>query len=702
MILFFVLNFLAAATAFLCSRKVFDFGTYKDGQDCEIDYLSAAFILYLVQIVVSELLLGIFGWLNLANLVFINLAAFLFVLCFCRAGKTSPGLGVIKRGIAAALNNKAARMSLCVILCFGLVKLLVNLFNPPFGWDSLNYHFTFAVEWLKHANLVNPITINDDFAPTYYPINGSLYFFWLLAPVRSIFLADLGQAPFFILAFFALFGIARKTGVSKELSFWAAALFTLIPNYFKQLQIAYVDVMVAALFFACLNFLFLLEKKFSRSNLLFFSLSLGLLLGTKLIALPYCVLLIAPFLYLWMRDSIICCPYKTGISKTHVLIVVFAAVLALGGFSYLRNFAETCNPFYPLNIKLWGRTILNGVIVKSSYAAHFKIADYSLAKLLFHEGLGGQALIFVLPAAIAAIPVVLWKKRRLPGFMITYFLLLPVLLWLVFRYFIPLANTRYLYPLLGVGMVGAIYTASVLNIPRIALRIAAVLCVLASMSELAKRQELVVSILLTLAMFFLLPVIARFLGKMRKPKAPALIVLSILAAFFFLKAAEGYYIKNEFQRYDIMRKYSGFWKDAAVAWDWLNSNTSGNNIAYVGRPVPFPLYGTHFKNNVYYVSLNLTEPAKIHYYPAGFYRWDDDFSHMQKDFESTGNYRSGAEYSIWLENLRKKSSDYLFVYSLHQTKNIEFPVEDAWARAHADVFEPVFNTETVKIYKISK
>ena len=678
----------------MCARKVFDFGAYKDGQDCEIDHLSGAFILYLAQIVASELLLGILGRLTLANLVFINLAVFLLVLCFCRTGKSAPGLGVIKKGIAAALNNKVARLAICLILCFGLVKLLVNLFNPPFGWDSLNYHFTFAVEWLKHGNLADPITINDDFAPTYYPINGSLYFFWLLAPLRSVFLADLGQAPFFILAFLALFGIARKTGANKELSFWAAVLFTLIPNYFKQLQIAYVDVMVAGLFFACLNFLFLLKEKFSRSNLVFFALSLGLLLGTKLIALPYCVLLIVPFLYLLFKNR--------RARKIQALLYVFAGILTLGAFSYLRNFADTCNPFYPLNIKLWGKVILKGVIAKSSYATHFKISDYSLVKLLFHEGLGGQTLLFVLPAAIAAIPLVIWKKRKLPGFMITYFLLLPVMLWLVFRYFIPLANTRYLYPLLGVGMVGAIYIVSILNIPRIALRVAAVLCVLASMPELAKRQELAVSILLTLAMFFLLPVIAGFLGKIRKPKAPVFIAMSILAVFFFLKGAEGYYIKNEFRRYDIMRKYSGFWKDAAVAWDWLNSNTTGNSIAYVGRPVPFPLYGTHFKNSVYYVSVNKTEPAKIHYYPAGFYRWDDDFSHMQKDFESPGNYRSGAEYSIWLENLRKKSTDYLFVYSLHQTKNIEFPIEEEWARAHADVFSPVFGTNTVKIYKIAK
>jgi hypothetical protein len=149
-----------------------------------------------------------------------------------------------------------------------------------------------------------------------------------------------------------------------------------------------------------------------------------------------------------------------------------------------------------------------------------------------------------------------------------------------------------------------------------------------------------------------------------------------------------------------MVKYSGFWPEATMAWDWLNRNTKNNNIAYVGRPVPFPLYGTNFKNNVYYVSVNKIEPAKVHYFPNSYYRWGYDFLELHKNLEAEGNYRSQANYTIWLNNLMRRNTDYLFIYSLHQTKDIQFPLEDMWAKNNPDKFTLVFINRTIHIYKI--
>jgi hypothetical protein len=151
-----------------------------------------------------------------------------------------------------------------------------------------------------------------------------------------------------------------------------------------------------------------------------------------------------------------------------------------------------------------------------------------------------------------------------------------------------------------------------------------------------------------------------------------------------------------------MVKYSGFWPDATKAWEWLNRNTKSDNIAYIGRPVPFPLYGTNFKNNVYYISVNKTEPAKLHYFPNSYYHWGDDFSGLHKNLEAKGNYRSDTDYSVWFNNLKKHNTDYLFVYSLHQTKDIKFPIEDTWAKINPTKFAPVFTNETIHIYKILK
>jgi hypothetical protein len=683
MIVFLLMGLTVFLTAFLLTYKAF-----KPANS--IDALIILFLLCFAQITVTQLILGILNALTLTNVIFFNLALLLLTGFTCRKQKYHLRFPGTKEALNSLLADKMVILTLAVILGFGIAKAFVNLVNPPFGWDSLNYHFTFAAEWLKHANLNTPITIADDPGPTYYPLNGSLFFLWLIWPFKNVFLADLGQLPFFILAFLCVYGISRKIGLEEKPSFFAAALFLLVPNYFKQLQIAYVDVMVAALFLACLNFLLLLDEDFSAKFALAYGISMGLLMGTKTVALPYCILLIIPFIYMLCKNP----------KKLHRSIIFLIPLLSLGGFSYLRNFMETGNPLYPLNLKLFGKEIFRGVMDTGIFRAHFKTDDYRLGKLLFHEGLGLQTTIFAFPATLLALLVSLVKNKGKLKFIRVYFLALPFLGYLVYRYVIPLANTRYLYPVLATAMIAGFYLFKIMRVPGRLSNFLVALCVLASMPELAKRQELIAALVLTFSLLLLLPPILKYAKKRALFKKPLFIIS--LAAFFtvFLWQAGGYYKKNEFSNYVKMVKYSGFWPDAAKAWAWLNENTHSANIAYSGRPVPFPLYGTDLKNNVYYVSVNKTEPAKLHYFPGSHYNWGYDFESLHKNLEEGPNYRGNADYSAWLNNLLRRNTDYLFIYSLHQIRKIEFPIEDKWAADNPGRFMPVFHNETVKIYEI--
>jgi hypothetical protein len=293
---------------------------------------------------------------------------------------------------------------------------------------------------------------------------------------------------------------------------------------------------------------------------------------------------------------------------------------------------------------------------------------------------------------LLALPLTLIKKKRPLDFNFAYFLILPILIYLVFRYLIPLPNTRYLYNLLGIGMLIGIYLARILKIPQRVIISLVVISALASLPELAKRQELAASVLVTVILFLLLPFLLR---------KPNFILYFMIIMILSLPLWEKDYLRNEYPRYVKMVKYSGFWPDATRAWNWLNTNTTGNNVAYVGRPVPFPLYGSNFKNNVYYVSVNKTQPAKLHYFPNSHYQWGYDFLSLHKNLEAKGNYRGDADYDIWVHNLSKLNTDYLFVYSLHQTKETLFPMEDGWAKSHPEKFVPVFGNETIHVYKIA-
>jgi hypothetical protein len=252
------------------------------------------------------------------------------------------------------------------------------------------------------------------------------------------------------------------------------------------------------------------------------------------------------------------------------------------------------------------------------------------------------------------------------------------------------------------GIILGFYTAYILGISKIILRILVVISILASAFELANRLELVSSIILTFLLFFLALLSLKNIRKVKLKIKLFLRFFLLIISLVILVFLEKDYTRNEFPGYIKMEKYSGFWPDATRAWDWLNKDTSGNNIAYVGRPVPFPLYGTNFKNNVYYVSVNKTEPAKLHFFPGSRYTWGYGFLSLHQNLEAEGNYRGGADYSIWLNNLLRRNTEYLFVYSLHQTKDIAFPLEDKWAGYNPSKFTPVFSNRTIHIYKISK
>ncbi len=686
MISFFLMNLLVLISAVLINYKVFKVNDI-------IDSLLSLFILYFVQIIFTESLLGIAGLLNLQNVILLNITLLLIVCYSTRNKKIFFDNFDLGNALIKTLSNKTILLVSSAILGFSLVKIFTNLINPPFGWDSLNYHFTFPVEWMKNGNLNNPIVVSDDPFPAYYPINGSLLFLWLLLPLKSAFLADLGQLPFFVISFLAILSIGKKLGLGKEYAFSAACLFVMIPNFFKQLGIGYVDIMAGGIFLVALSFILGLKEEFNLRNIIIFALSFGIFIGIKTTNLTYSIFILLPFLYLVFSQK------QAGITgKIGYIILFFSLVFIFGCFSYFRNFILTGSLFYPLDVTILGKTIFRGVIDKVTFIARNEQGGYSLAKLLFHEGMGIQSLLIILPGAILALPVNILRNKNKDLFL-NYIITLPLLLYLTYRFILPIPNSRYLYPVLGMGVIVGFYVLNSLKMPLKIARIIVIISIIVSAFECARRIELGISFALSflLCIMFILFLKYKRLRIILLSKGviiPSIFILSIVLQILFLD-----YKKNEYTRYV---KNSRYWPDATSAWVWLNNNTEGNNIAYVGRPVPYPMYGTNFKNNVYYVSVNSFEPIHLHDLKNSRYSWDNNAENMHRSFEEPNNYRGNADYSVWLNNLHKRKTDLLFIYSLHHTKDIKFPIEEVWAKDHPDKFNLVFSNKTIGIYKLNR
>lgn len=676
MINFVLLNLIVGTSSFLIIFKLLRLMNF-------IDSLIAWFIAYFAQIIFSQMFLGVFGRLYLWNVLILNCLILLITIVATKKKAVSCGFNGVLERLRPLLENKTVVLVVSLVSGFIMIKLFFNLINPPFGWDSLNYHYTFPVEWIKSAALNNPLVVSDDPFPSYYPINGSLFFLWLILPFKSAFLADLGQFPFFIISFLGVFSICRKFGLVKEYSFFAAALFVIIPNFFKQLQSGYVDIMVGGLFLAAINFLINLKADFNIKNAVIFALTTGIFIGIKTTCLPYAAFLVLPFLCLlfWNKKY-------TFLKKTICLFLFIFFTSLFGGFSFLRNFGLAGNPFYPLEVTVLGNPVFKGVIDKATFIARREEGGDSLSKLLFHEGLGIQSLLIILPATIAAFFINIIKNKS--NIFKNYLMLVPFLLYLTYRYILPLPNSRYLYPMLAVGICIGFYAFSLLRVPFKAVRIIAVIFILASVFDCARRIELGLSFAAALLIFVSLRSDGKFLFS-KKVVLAAIPIFILLMQLLFI-----YYQKNEYARYI---KNSRYWPDATKAWAWLNENTKGDNIAYVGRPLPYPLYGTSFKNNVYYVSVNSIDPVFLHSLKNSKYRWNTA-EDMHKSFEEPYNYRGNADCSVWLSNLKKRNTALLFIYSLHHTKETIFPLEEKWAKNNPENFRPVFTNNSIRIYRL--
>lgn len=676
MVIFIILNLFVIFSARIIIKRFFN-------NFHILDKILIGFSIALAQIVLSEQILGVFSILTLLNLIITNFLIFLLLIIFCRRGISQAPVGDRMEINFSFSEDKVVLFGFSILAGFVVVKVFLNLINPPFGWDSLNYHLTFPVEWLKHKNFYTPITINDDPTPSYYPINGGLFYLWLILPFKNVYLADIGQLPFYIISLIAVFAIARRIGLDKKISYLATIIFGIIPNFMKELEIAYSDIMMACIFLLAVYSLLVLRKKFRWSIFSLSVVNLGLLLGTKTAGLPYVGILVMYLLYLLIKNK--------GIKKScYGFILLLVGLIIFGGYGYIRNYILTGNPFYPLDVIYFGKRIFKGVVPISSYRAHWGPYDFNYKKLFFSEGLGAQFLILIFPSMFLA-PVLAVKKRKFQ-----FIFILPLLLFLTFRYVIPQLWVRFLYPYLGIGTVVGFWVLNQMNLKQKVLDIICLLFILTSVGEIAGHMELICGLIISIIIFIASFMVIKY--NLLLKINPRIYILCFIMIIVALIIGERFYLDQEYLRYVTDSPYP---EEETLAWKYLNDiiPEEGANIAYVGRPLPFPLYGTRFKNNVFYVSVNEKEPF-LHSYENSYYRWTSDYNQRHKMMRENGNYRGNASYDIWLKNLKAKNTNYLFIYALHEITS--FPMEDDWAKSHPEVFHLIFSNSLVHIYKINK
>jgi len=685
MLILLLSNTLAALSSYFIARRL-------SARSSFTDFLLSCFTLFLAQIVFIGIFLGMLGRLFTPNIILMEVI--ILLASFSAYYLKRPREAFRKPDFRFIFENKILLLALAVFIAFFGYKLWLNLINPPTCADSLQYHLTFPATWLQNGNLNSPLVIFGVWPDSaglsilsYYPIDSELFFFWLMFPLKNAFLADAGEAPFYLIGILAVYSILRKFNFRKDTAFFAGLLWVLIPNLLKQLRTgSQVDVICAVLFLTALNYLIAMGRKFDLKNSCLFGITLGLLFGTKLLNL-YWSLALLPLLayYLYINYP------KIGLRRMLIYLgLISAMILLFGGFSYIRTFLITGNPFYPVRVTLFGKELFPGFIDKDAFSNQVVVwSEFNLANMFFSEGLGAQFILFILPATFILIFLIFFFRRKYnfnPEVILLS--LMPPVMFLLYYFVIRAYWVRYIFPYLGIGLIAAFLFLDKFRWGKKYITLFGFICIFSSAAELAHRRELIICLTASALIFVLLvvfrkAVLLRYSRLFnRRSLLSVLVILSI--GLYFLNEN---YNRDKFRRYPLFAKgKEAGQKDIGLAYIWLNENTgSGKRIAYTGRSEVYPLFGTKLKNRVFYISTN-AKPPMPHYYSDGLYR-------KEKNFEA------------WRENLRREKIDYLFALLPFEANNEsadkkDFPIEDQWALAHPELFEPVFKNSLVHIYKV--
>ena len=619
-------------------------------------------------LIVVEAALGACGRLDARSTLAALAAVALAVALGTRGGAPRPVEGGRTRQPLTAADVGCLFALVAVIL----LRARAGVGKTTFLYDTLSYHLHAPATWLADRRLEIVPAVFGDPSPAYAPSNLELWFAFLMAPLRSDYLAGTGQIPFAALAALAIVGAVRETGGQRTAALAAALVFLLVPEIWQQARTAMTDLGLAALLLASLPFSFRAARQPRGGDLLTAAAALGLAVGTKYVGLPLALpfALVAPVALLSARS---------GGPRAGTMAAAAALVLLTGGFWYLRNALVTGNPFYP--VATLGLPGLTDRAAMRAWIYHLPIGQLgALGGMLGAAGLG-----FVVAAAV----VVIWRRLWLEAGLL---LALVVIFWL----WIPYQESRFLFPAFGVAAVAigrARGPAAGSPAAPLDWRLGIVLAGLVEYSTPERWLIVPVGALAAAAA-------GGWRALSAQARRPSRSMLAV--ALGGLGVAAGATLTVGLERYRAHDPGYAVGTGLDDAWGWFRRNLYGVRVACTGTNLGFPLAGRDLANQVIYVNVAGAPTDRL----ADFERRLPPPARAATP--ESAPYRDGASFDVWWHNLRAARADVLFVAALDEivARNVAadgdgFPVERAWADAHPAQFHLRYASPDARVYGIS-
>jgi hypothetical protein len=666
-------------------------------------------------IVAGEMLLGTTGTIGLVPqlVLFGAMGAASFLL-----PSPAPRPQVVLRRPALVLLAALAPL-LAFIVATGVTQ------SPLTLYDSLSYHLVFPARWLLDHHLSIVPTPFSDEAQAYAPANGELFFLWLMVPFHGDVLARIGQLPFYLLGGVVLYALARLGGAPPAHAIYPALFSFFTRPIVEQAIGADVDLICWSMFLTSIYLAIIAVERDESRDWFLCGVSVGLYCGSKYVALVYAPLVLAFAL-------------RRGFRRRMVWALPGIAMFAAPW--YVRNWIVAGSPIYPSSLAVAGLTLARG-----AYSRHamlhsvFHSTDVRLLPAVLAHAMGANLLLLWIPAALAGGWAMLRSPRRIAALLAAAPPAMAALEWLGVpdnvdaRFLLPVAIVA-LLPFAFAFRANRIWNACV----HAAFAAGALWIVIGWRGELPFTLPWYMAGWLSLggivgrgyvAWFIVmeLAAIALAWSLARAPiRAGAAVAIACAAACVTLTVGSERWCAPDRCRF--LTPSSIFLRsDVVAAWRWVSAHTTHATIAYAGNNVPYPLFGDHLSNRVYYVNIDRHRDWRFEDYDHAHRRRRDDEpapadrlavpSGVLLPVENPGASQIDAvrpRYArfqgmrdAWIDNLKARKADVLFVtalspyeiaYNWHDAGG--FPVEAAWAQSNPELFTLVYENPQTQVYAV--
>jgi hypothetical protein len=300
------------------------------------------------------------------------------------------------------------------------VAILARLGGSPATFiDTVTFHLPGAARWIQSQSIWQIDQFLPGQAQGYYPGNGNVVQLAAMLPWDSDFLIRLVNLPFYALAGLAVFASGRELGAPWTSAAIAAAAALSVPAVTSYVVDSPTpDAVMYAMFATGVFFLLRHADSGSRADLLLAGLGLGIAFGSRW----YGVSSVAVVVAVWLIAQTIARRWSRRLAIDTGWML--ATIAAAGGIWLVRNWVESGNPVFPVEVSALGVTLFDAPrdIVRelvgfsvSDYLGDSQVmGDFILPALKIQLGWVGAA--FAVFAAGAAWLAILERRRQPDGF----------------------------------------------------------------------------------------------------------------------------------------------------------------------------------------------------------------------------------------------------------------------------------------------